>query len=70
MKIVAVGLALGVGGLMALRQALTAVLYGVTPMDPMVIVSVAAALAAVALLAMVVPAKRAASVNPASALTD
>jgi ABC-type lipoprotein release transport system permease subunit len=39
-------------------------------MDPVVIASVAGALSAVALLAMVIPAQRAASVNPASALTD
>jgi predicted permease len=69
-KIVAVGLVLGLGGLIALRQALTAVLFGVTPMDPLVIASVAGALSAVALLAMIIPAQRAASVNPASALTD
>ena len=69
-KIVAVGLVLGLGGLVALRQALTAVLFGVTPMDPIVIASVAGALSAVAFLAMVIPAQRAASVNPASALND
>jgi predicted permease len=70
LKIVAAGLVLGLGGLIALRQALSAVLFGVTPMDPIVIASVAGALSAVALLAMVIPAQRAASVNPASALTD
>ncbi|MEO6223990.1 MAG: ABC transporter permease [Vicinamibacterales bacterium] len=69
-KIVATGLVLGLGGLIAVRQALTAVLFGVTPMDPVVIASVAAALSAVALLAMFIPARRAASVNPASILID
>lgn len=69
-KIVALGLVLGLVGLIGLREMLAAVLFGVTPMDPIVIASVAGALSAVALLAMVIPAQRAASVNPASALTE
>jgi ABC-type lipoprotein release transport system permease subunit len=69
-KIVVLGLVLGFAGLIALRHALTTVLYGVTPMDPIVIGSVALALSVVALLAMVIPARRAAGVNPAIALTD
>jgi len=69
-KIVAFGLVLGLAGLVALRHALTSVLYGVTAMDPVVIGSVALALSAVALLAMVIPARRAAGVNPSIALTD
>ena len=36
-KIVTIGLALGFAGLLALRHVLTAVLYGVTPLDPIVI---------------------------------
>ena len=36
-KIVTIGLALGFAGLLALRHVLTAVLYGVTPLDPFVI---------------------------------
>jgi predicted permease len=67
-KIVAFGLILGLVGLVALRQVLTTVLFGVTPMDPLIIISVAGALTLVALLAMVVPARRAAAVNPATAL--
>ncbi|MBP6716733.1 MAG: FtsX-like permease family protein, partial [Acidobacteria bacterium] len=67
-KIVAFGLVLGLLGLVALRQVLTTVLFGVTPMDPLIIISVAGALTLVALLAMVVPARRAAAVNPATAL--
>lgn len=66
--IVAVGLALGLAGLVALRQVLSTVLYQVTPMDPIVIASVAAALSLVALAAMMIPARRAARVNPAIAL--
>ena len=69
-QIVVAGLVLGFAGLIALRHVLTTVLYGVTPMDPIVIGSVALALSAVALVAMVIPAKRAAGVNPATALAE
>jgi predicted lysophospholipase L1 biosynthesis ABC-type transport system permease subunit len=68
--IVGIGLVLGLAGLVALRQVLDTVLYGVKPMDPIVIVSVAAGLAVVALVAMVLPARRAATVDPASALQN
>ncbi len=68
--IVAIGLALGLGGLVALRQVLTTVLYGVKPMDPTVILSVAVGLTLIALVAMVLPARRAATVDPASALQN
>jgi predicted permease len=67
---VTVGLALGLIGLFALRRALVAVLYGVTPLDPAVIGLVALALGAVAFLAMSIPARRAARVSPVVALTD
>ena len=66
--IVGLGLALGLAGLVGLRQVLITVLYGVKPMDLTVILSVAAGLSLVALVAMVLPARRAAAVDPASAL--
>jgi predicted permease len=70
LRIVGIGMALGLVGLFAVRQALAVVLYGVTPLDVPVIAAVAGALALVALLAMVIPARRAATVNPATALFD
>lgn len=70
LNIVVIGLALGFGGLIALRQVLTTVLFGVTPMDGTVIALVAAGLALVALIAMVIPARRAATVSPMVALSD
>jgi predicted permease len=69
-KIVLAGLALGFAGLVALRHALTAVLYGVTPLDTTVLASVTLALVVVACLAMVIPARRAARVSPATALME
>lgn len=68
--IVGIGLALGLAGLVTLRQALTTVLYGVKPMDMTVILSVAAGLSLIALIAMILPARRAATVDPASALQN
>lgn len=68
--IVALGLVLGFAGLLGLRQVLVNVLFGVTPMDPVVIIGVALGLAVVALVAMVLPARRAAAVDPASALQN
>ena len=68
--IVAIGLALGLAGLVGLRQVLTTVLYGVKPMDVTVILSVAAGLSLIALIAMILPARRAATVDPASALQN
>jgi len=70
LRMVIVGLALGFLGLFALRHALVAVLYGVKPFDPMVILSVALALGVVALVATSIPARRASRVSPVVALTD
>ncbi len=69
-KIVTIGMALGFAGLLALQQVLGKVLYGVSALDPVVIALVAAVLAVVGVAAMVIPARRAATVNPAIALTD
>jgi len=68
--IVLPGLVLGFVGLVALRRALTSVLYGVTPLDVTVLAGVTAALGVVAFLAMVIPARRAASVSPAAVLLE
>jgi predicted lysophospholipase L1 biosynthesis ABC-type transport system permease subunit len=68
--LVAVGLALGLGGLFALRRVLAAQLYGITPFEPSVMVTVTALLALVALGACVGPARRAARVDPVVALGD
>jgi ABC-type antimicrobial peptide transport system permease subunit len=62
------GLAIGVAGSLALTRLLTGLLFQVQPFDPMVIGGVAALLAAVALLASYIPARRAAQIDPLSAL--
>jgi ABC-type antimicrobial peptide transport system permease subunit len=68
LTLTALGVAIGVAGAVAATQALVAMLFGVSPLDPVTYLGVIALLAAVALLACSVPAWRAARVDPASAL--
>ena len=68
MRLVGVGLALGLSGAWALSRVLTSQLYGVSARDPLTYVTVAAMLGAVALAASYLPARRAAQVDPMSSL--
>jgi putative ABC transport system permease protein len=61
---------LGLLGAFLLRTVLESVLYGVSGMDAMVVASVAALLVLVAVIACVIPARRAARTNPTVALTE
>jgi putative ABC transport system permease protein len=62
------GIVLGLAGSLALTRLLTTQLFGVSPTDPVVITTVALALAAVSLLACLIPAVRATRVDPIEAL--
>jgi ABC-type antimicrobial peptide transport system permease subunit len=62
------GLVAGMAGAAALASALRALLYGVAPLDPVVMGAVAALLLSVALIANYVPARRATRVDPMAAL--
>jgi predicted permease len=62
------GATLGLAGAMAVTRVLRGLLYGVTPLDGLTIASVAALVAGVALVAVGVPAWRAARVDPVTAL--
>jgi predicted permease len=64
----AIGVALGSAGALATSRVLAGFLFGVTPKDPAVFVTVPIVLAIVALGACVVPARRAARVDPVTAL--
>ena len=68
MALAMAGAALGLGGAWALARLIRSVLFGVTAHDPAVFIAVPAALAAVALLAVWLPAVRASRVNPLDAL--
>ncbi|HEU4585094.1 MAG TPA: ABC transporter permease [Gemmatimonadaceae bacterium] len=63
-----VGLVAGIAGAFALTGVLSKLLYGVSATDPLTFIGVVLVLAAVALLANLVPARRAARVDPAIAL--
>jgi putative ABC transport system permease protein len=63
-----VGVLLGLAGSMAASQTLITLLFAITPLDPITYAGVVALLIAVALGACVVPARRAARVDPAITL--
>jgi len=67
--LVGVGLAVGLAGAVALRQAIAAQLFGVGPLDPRVMAVVTVVLGAAALGACLGPALRAARIDPVTALT-
>ncbi|HEX6839181.1 MAG TPA: ABC transporter permease, partial [Polyangia bacterium] len=68
MRLVALGLVLGVGGALALTRLLSSMLYGVSATDAPTFAAIAALLALVALTATVIPARRATRVDPMLAL--
>ncbi|HEY3518840.1 MAG TPA: FtsX-like permease family protein, partial [Gammaproteobacteria bacterium] len=68
LALVAVGVALGVGGAAALTRLMESLLFGVTALDAATYVSVSAALFAVAVLAGYLPARRVTRVDPMQSL--
>jgi ABC-type antimicrobial peptide transport system permease subunit len=68
MTLVLAGIAIGIAGALALTRFLTTLLFGVTPTDMLTFVVVSAVLIFVALMACLVPARRATKVNPLEAL--
>ena len=68
MLIASIGTAVGVAGSIAASRFLQALLYEITPTDPLTIATAAALLMVVALAACVIPARRAMRVDPVVAL--
>jgi putative ABC transport system permease protein len=64
------GLAVGLAGFLLLARLLSNVLYGITPRDPLTVVTGVVVLGAGAALAAYIPARRAARVNPVEALRE
>jgi hypothetical protein len=67
---VAAGAAIGLAGAFAIGRTLDALLFGVAPGDLLTNGMAAGILAAVALLAVSIPAIRASRLNPASVLSE
>jgi putative ABC transport system permease protein len=68
LKLTLIGVAIGIGGSLALTRLLAQYLYEVKPTDPLTLVVVAIVLTAVALGASYIPARRAIRVDPVVAL--
>ena len=68
MSLIAAGVALGLAGALALSRVLQGLVFGVSTTDPLTLAGVVLMLAAVAAIACYVPARRAARVDPMTAL--
>jgi putative ABC transport system permease protein len=68
MFVVAIGLLIGLAGTLSVTRVFQSMLFGVEATDPITLIGVAAILAAVALLACYIPARRATRVDPLVAL--
>jgi ABC-type antimicrobial peptide transport system permease subunit len=68
MRLTVVGVALGLVGAYLLTRLMTSLLFGVTPTDVTTFVLVSITLSLVALVACLIPARRAARVDPLVAL--
>jgi putative ABC transport system permease protein len=66
--LIVAGFILGALASLALRKTLESHLFGITASDPVVLLTVTAMLAAIALIACAIPARRAARVDPLVAL--
>jgi putative ABC transport system permease protein len=67
-RLIAIGLIVGIGVSLAATRLLRSQLFGVTPNDPLAYIAVALVLGSVAVIACYLPARRAADVDPLTAL--
>lgn len=63
-----VGLVLGLGGAVGFTRLMRSLLFGISPLDPITFAAMAVLLAAAAVLASYLPARRAAAVPPVETL--
>ncbi|HZT30930.1 MAG TPA: ABC transporter permease [Bryobacteraceae bacterium] len=70
LRLVAVGLAFGLLGTVALTRVMKSLLFEVSPLDPVALAAACASMALLGLLAGFLPARRAAGVDPADTLRE
>jgi ABC-type antimicrobial peptide transport system permease subunit len=68
MRVVAVGVVIGLAGSLVASRLMTKLVYGVSVSDPLTYAGVAALLAGVALVASYIPARRATRIDPLVAM--
>jgi putative ABC transport system permease protein len=68
LRTVVAGIVIGVGLALAAGKLVASLLYGISPRDPVILVSAAIGLALIGIAACLIPAVKAARVNPVSAL--
>jgi len=68
LRVVVVGVVIGIAGALGLARLMTSLLYGVKPLDPITFAAVAILVLTVAALASLIPARRATAVDPVIAL--
>jgi ABC-type antimicrobial peptide transport system permease subunit len=66
--LISIGAVLGLGGALLLSRLISSLLFGVSPTDPLTFAAVVVVLGAVAAPACLIPARRAAKVDPIVAL--
>jgi putative ABC transport system permease protein len=69
-RLCALGLAIGLAGSFALRRVLAAIVFGIAPADPFVYAAATLILTFAALLACYLPARRASTIPPSTALRE
>ena len=70
MQLAAIGIAAGLIGALALTRVMSSLLFGITPTDAVTFGAVVGILATVAFFATLIPARRAAAVDPMVALRE
>jgi predicted permease len=65
-----IGVGIGIGGALLTQRLVAGLLFGVVPTDPVILLAVATALLVTCAVAVVIPARRAAAIDPAIALRD